>query len=255
LRISWGRAFQVAEAHELRVEDGEIAFGAAQRVDQGVVSFERRFSDGPTLRIEAFDRRMPHPRTRYENTFDPLRVLPELSADRMAIAPIRSRMRGVEMSAQWERGPWSVWSAYTWSKSRDVIDSRWQLRDWDQRSTLATSVAWQHGPWAITVQGAWRSGRPTTPFLDEDLSAPALGLRNSRKFPGHTTIDARVARRFELGAGSLLVYAQVTNLLNGYNQCCTELDLPDEESDPTALEIQSLASYPLVPALGVSYEF
>jgi outer membrane receptor protein involved in Fe transport len=255
LRLSWGRAFQVPEAHELRVEDGEVSLPAAQRVTQTVLSLDRQFRNGLTLRVEGFDRRIPNPRTRFENVFDPLRVVPELSADRIAVAPDRSRMYGAEVSGQWEQGPWSIWGAYTWSKAVDTIRNVIQLREWDQRSTLTLSVAWQQGPWSASLFGSYRSGRPTTPLLSTALNSPTLGARNSQRLPNLMTFDARAERRFALRSGTLIAYAQITNLFNRYNRCCTELDLPDEESVRTDLEVQPLASYPLVPAIGLSYEF
>jgi outer membrane receptor protein involved in Fe transport len=236
LRLSWGRAFQVAEAHELRIEDGELALPVAQRVSQTVLSLERQFPNGLTLRLEGFDRRIPNPRTRYENVFDPLRVVPELSADRVAVTPERSHMQGAEVSGQWERGPWSIWGAYTWSKALDTIQNVQQVREWDQRSTLALSIGWRQGPWSAALMGNYRSGRPTTPFVSTSLDAPVLGARNARRLPNLLSIDARAERRFSLRAGTLIAFAQVTNLFNRYNQCCTELDLPDEESDPTKVE-------------------
>ena len=107
----------------------------------------------------------------------------------------------------------------------------------------------------MSLQGSYHSGRPTTPVVEASLQAPALGMRNSRRIGSHLALDVRVARRFDIGAGTLVAYAQLTNMLDGRNPCCTELDLPDEDSDPTALEIQPLAGYPLLPAIGVSYEF
>jgi outer membrane receptor protein involved in Fe transport len=255
LRASWGTSYQVAEAHELRVEDGELALPRAQHVNQAVVSLEQQLVNGMVLRLEGFDRRMPNPRVRYENVFDHLRVVPELSADRVVVLPDSSRIRGLELSSQWEQGPWALWGAYTWARATDSIQGWRQAREWDQRSTLSLSLSWSQGPWAVTVQGARRSGRPSTPIIETALAAPALGRRNSARLPGHSSLDVRAARRFALGPGTLIAFAQVTNLLNRYNQCCTELDLPDEDSDPAQLEIQTLGSYPLVPALGFSYEF
>jgi TonB dependent receptor/Carboxypeptidase regulatory-like domain len=255
LRLSWGHAVQAAEAHELRVEDGERALPAAQRLKQTVLSYEHVLASGWILRVEGFERRVPNPRVRFDNLFDPLRVLPDLSADRVAIAPERARIRGVELSGHWEQGPWSVWGAYTWSKSLDRIQSLWIPREWDQRNTLALALGRKSGPWTASLQGSYHGGRPATPIVDASLLAPMLGVRHSRRMGMHLAIDAFVARRFDFGAGTLVVHAQITNLLNRSNPCCTELDLPDEDSDPTAMEIQPLAGYPLVPAIGVSYEF
>jgi outer membrane receptor protein involved in Fe transport len=164
-------------------------------------------------------------------------------------------MHGLEASAQWQLGSWSFWGAYTWSNSLDIINGQKRARDWDQRNSVSAALSWQSGPWSVAVQSAYRSGRPTTRFVNTALNAPFLGERNAARFAALMTVDARVSRRFAIGSGSLLVFAQVTNLLDRKNLCCTELDLPDEASNPATLEIQSRRSYPLVPALGISYEF
>jgi hypothetical protein len=164
-------------------------------------------------------------------------------------------LRGLEASVQWQLGSWSIWSAYTWSKALDRIDGVVRPRDWDQRHALSGALTWQRRSWSLAVQGAYRSGRPTTPIVRDLLVAPLLGERNTARMTRHLTIDARVARRFPIGDGVLVAFAQLTNALNRSNRCCTELDLPDESSNPLALELQDLPTYPRVPAVGISFEF
>jgi hypothetical protein len=187
--------------------------------------------------------------------FDPLRLIPELSADRIVVRPQSSRTRGIELTGQWERGGWSLWGAYSWSKATDRIAGESTPREWDQRHNAVLSAALQRGPWTFSAQSAWHSGRPTTPLLDDTLLAPQLGPRASDRFKPFLSIDARVARRFAMRNGTLVAFVQLTNMLGRFNRCCSEIDLPDESSDPLRLEIQGLGSYPLVPSLGVHYEF
>ncbi len=255
-RASLGRSQQRDEVHELRVEDGVDTPQPSQRSDQLVLGFERRMQAGLMLRVEGYTRRLGRPRTRYENLYDPLRFLPELSPDRVAVSPRRAALRGVEVSTQWERGPWSLWGAYAWSESEDEFaDGARVPRDWDQRHALALAASWRRGPWSLSALTQIHSGRPTTPVLDTRLVAPRLGPRNSARLGACATLDLRVSREFPLAVGRLVAYGQITNALNRRNPCCTELDLPSDASDPTRLETAQLSTYPAVPAIGVQWRF
>src|SRR5690606_4148737 len=54
LRFAWGRYYQAQEINELQVADGVLEFHPAQRARHLVVSFSRRFPNGPELRIEGY---------------------------------------------------------------------------------------------------------------------------------------------------------------------------------------------------------
>ncbi len=255
-RASLGRAFQREEVHEIRVEDGETTAGRPQRAEQAVLGVEHRLPAGVTLRLEGYARRIEATRARYENLFEPLRFLPELSADRVAVTPREARLVGAEASAQWETGAWSLWGAYTWSEANDVFaDGHREARNWDQRHALTLAAQWRRGPWNASLLTQLRSGRPTTPLLEANLNHPRLGVRNSARLGGYASVDLRVSREFPLSVGRLLAYAQVTNLLNRRNPCCREIDLPDAGSGSANLETDPLQAYPAIPALGVQWEF
>ena len=68
-------------------------------------------------------------------------------------------------------------------------------------------------------------------------------------------IDARVARKFPLGnRSSLIVFFEVSNVLNRRNECCTEYEMDDESEEPQFV-IESIRSLPLLPSLGVIWKF
>jgi len=101
----------------------------------------------------------------------------------------------------------------------------------------------------------YHSGRPTTLVESADVDAPLLGARNAARLDPYASVDFRVAREWPLACGHLTAYLQVTNLFNRDSPCCTEIDLPDEDADPASLEVERISAYPLLPALGVSFEF
>ena len=255
LRASYSRVFQSDEVDELQIEDGLQEFQAAQRADLYVLGWEHRFVSGLAARAEVFRKTLQRARTRYENQLNPLVFLPELAADRVAVAPADSELHGVELSGQWQQGPWSIIAAYTWSHFADEVGGRDVARNWDQPHNVALSMTWRHGPWSIAANGQYRSGRPTTALLRSDLSNPALAPRNSDRLGSFTSIDFRATREFAVSVGHLVGYFQITNLLNRRNACCTELELETADSGRRFLEVSHLDSPPALPALGFSWEF
>lgn len=257
LRASWARISQSDEVHELQVGDGIETFQPVQHTEQYVVGFEHRFDSGAALRLEAFKKVLEKPRARFENVFDPLRFLAELSADRIRVAPTQSTLRGIELSGQWEQGPWTLWSAYTWSEYSDRIAGRKVLRSWDQTHTGTLAVTWRRGPWNLSTLGLFRSGRPATRIVAFDTEDPQLGPRNATRRGSFASVDMRMTREFTLQRSRLVAFAQVTNVFNRANPCCADIDLENPESDEALLLLQSeqQSAYPTLPALGVTWEF
>lgn len=255
LRASWARMHQSDDLLELQVEDGFADFQPAQRADHFILGLEQRTASGIGLRLEAFRKELDRPRTRFENIFDLLLFLPELSPDRVRVAPEASDLRGIELSGQWEDGPWTLWGAYTWSDFRDRVDGRDVARSWDHKHTVSVAAAWHRGPWTISTAAAVRRGRPTTPIDTSVPDSPTLGERNSQRLAHHASMDLRVTREFRVSRGRLVAYAQATNVFNRRNPCCTELGLESDGAGNALLEVESLFGYPTVPAIGVSWQF
>jgi outer membrane receptor protein involved in Fe transport len=241
LRAGWGHYYQSLRPHELRVEEGETTFPRDERAEQVVVGFDHRFSSGVHARIEAYDRRITAPRTRYDNLLDPIRVFPELALDRVRIAAERSRARGLELSARGANGPWDWSATYAWSRSRDSLtadplsdpsalpsgDVSAEVevpRPMDQPHAVQFSVNRRLGSaWDVGLLGVARSGWPTTPvrFLvvdqgDEELYAvPEVGALYGARMPHYVRFDLRVQRRFQTSRGQ---FALAFDLLNAFDR-------------------------------------
>lgn len=104
LRLSWGHFFQTQRPYELQVADGVTAFDRAERTEQTVIGYERAVSRGAggdfLVRIEAYDRRVRNPRSRYENIFEPISIYPEVEPDRVLFEPESSHAYGAELFVQ-----------------------------------------------------------------------------------------------------------------------------------------------------------
>lgn len=259
LRLSVGRYHQSQAIQALQIEDGVTEFWPAQRADHVIAGFNYRLPGDATLRVEAFLKNMSKVRTRFENLYDPLGIMPELQADRVRLEPAAARARGVEISADRTAGDWTSWAAYTWSKVSDDIDGRNEPRSWDQRHALQAGVSRTGEKWSFSAAASIHSGWPTTSIelyeigVDED-GEPEFeavpGPRNAERLPYFASVDFRLSRRFDVAQGSLLAFIEVSNAFNRRNVCCIDWDIEDD-----GLESSNDYWMPLLPAIGILWEF
>jgi outer membrane receptor protein involved in Fe transport len=257
-RASWGRFFQAQGIDELAVSDGDTHFYGAQHAEHWVASVEHQLASALDVRIEAYRKTYEDLRPRYENLLNPLVVLPELKPDRVRIAPDSARADGVEVMLAYDAGPLNGWLSYNWSVVEDRVDGHEVARNWDQTHFVSAGATWHGGRWDFTLAASWRSGWPTTHVELLTLTPfplVATGPRNDERLGTYLRLDAHVARHFEIGARQrLTVFADVTNLLNRKNECCVEYQIESDKPIPF-LDIEPLSSLPIVPSVGVIWEF
>jgi outer membrane receptor protein involved in Fe transport len=269
LRATWGRYYQSQAIQDLQVEDGQDHYFAPQRADHWIVGIQHRFGEGYRLRTEGFYKRYDRLKPRFENLFDPLVLIPELAPDRVRLEPDYARAYGIETTIEYRGGAeLNWWASYTWSKAYDRIDGGNQDRSWDQRHALQAGVAWERGPWQIGLALNVHSGWPTTgmglerlqvePEEEDDddyIVLPVPGERNAEQLGTFAQIDFRVSREFEVNRGRLSAFFEVSNLTNRDNPCCIDYDL--DEDDDGALVLDRAVEYwlPIIPAIGVLWEF
>ncbi len=270
LRLTWGRYYQSQAIQDLQVEDGLDRYFEPQRSDHWIAGLQHRFDGGYRLRAEAFYKQYDRLKPRFENLFDPLALIPELAPDRVMLAPRWARAYGVETTLEYRGGgelDW--WAGYTWSKAYDRIGETDQPRSWDQRHALQAGLAWERGPWEVGVAVSVHSGWPTTAMgyeivpgepeddeeESEDIALPIPGPRNADQLGTYAQVDFRVSREFEVKHGRLSAFFEVTNLTNRDNPCCVDYDV--EEDEDGKLEFDRSEEYwlPIVPAIGLFWEF
>lgn len=258
LRLSWGRFAQMQGINELAIPDGETQYQPPQRAEHLVASFERQLTEGLELRVEAYrkdyDRLLP----RYENLLNPLVVLPELKPDRIRVAPQSALVQGAEASLVYDGEPWSGWLSYSWSRARDRIGDETVYRSWDQRHHASGGLSYRRGGWELAFAGLWHSGWPTTAVGLATLDPLPLietGPRNAARLRSYARLDARVARRFDLDAGSdITLFLEAVNLFRRGNHCCVEYDLEDEDGE-ISFDAGPRKSLPLIPSIGFVWRF
>ncbi len=264
LRASWGRFFQPQAIDELQVEDGVDRFFSAQSSDQTILAFEQDLGNRIQLRVETYRKEYSHLKTRFENAFDLLRLMPELQPDRVAIAPSSADAEGVEiLLSRRSSGPWNWWASYSWAQATDRIDGVDVARSWDQRSAVQAGVHWSDAFWDVTVAGTYHSSWPSTSLsvvtgtdaTGNPVESVEVGARNAERIGDFRSLDLRVSRRFPLSRGEIDTFVEVTNALGDHNPCCVQYNVttaPDGSIDLGA----SVRNWPeIVPSLGVLWKF
>lgn len=255
LRASIGRYFQSQPIQSLQVEDGVTNFWPAQRADHFILGVRHLLSNETSLRLEIFYKDIGKVRPRFENLFDPLGLMPELQQDRVRLDPVSARARGIEVSADRSMGRFGWWGSYTWSNVTDEIGGADVPRSWDQRHSVQGGFDWKNDRWNFSAAASVHSGWPTTELsLTEDgIAVP--GSRNASQHGTYASLDMRLSRRFELKRGSLLAFVEVSNILNRRNECCLDWDLEEDAAGEDILERGRDYWMPLLPAIGVLWEF
>ncbi|MGB5347618.1 MAG: TonB-dependent receptor, partial [Woeseia sp.] len=261
LRLSVGRYYQSQGINDLQINDGVTEYFPAERADQVIAGVQHRSNDRLSWRVEAYYKDMSRLRARYENLLDPLAVMPELKPDRIMVSGTAARARGIEFSLAYENDRnLSWWLSYTLADVADRIDGRWVARSWDQRHAGQFGALWQNGRWDLSAVLSAHSGWPKTSLLiaaDSDPADPELVFteRNRENFRAFATLDLRIAYRSPLRIGELTAFFELSNASNRRNACCVDFSLDDEPGPQAVLTLRDEYWFPLLPAIGVLWEF
>lgn len=259
IRFTWGRYYQSQAIQELQVEDGLSNYFAPQRANHWIAGIQHLFPRGYRLRVEAYLKDYDRLKPRFENLFDPLVMIPELSPDRVGLAPEAARAKGVEFTLEY-RGSEDLdwWASYSWSRATDLIDDVNERRSWDQRHAFQAGLAWRRGPWEVGLALGVHSGWPTTGLTvveEDDDYIPVPGPRNAEQLGTFAQLDFRVSREYPVRIGKLSAFFEVTNLTNRKNECCIDYDIDEDEEDNVFLDVTVEHWLPIIPAVGVFWEF
>ncbi len=259
IRFSAGRFYQPEAIHELLVGDGITGYQQEQYADHFILGWHRRFGErGFSMRLEAFAKDFHDPKRRFENLFNPLVLLPELASDRVEISPDRARARGLELTLRYEPDDaFMSWLSVTATEVEDRIDGRWVPRAWDQGGTVSTGLRWQNDRWTVAATALWHEGWRTTSLPGAVAEGEVLELRrNGTRLKDFLSVDLQVSRRWQWHGQSLTAFLEVTNLPNRHNVGGIEYEIEEDESNGGfLLTPQEETLLPLVPSLGIRWEF
>jgi hypothetical protein len=109
---------------------------------------------------------------------------------------------------------------------------------------------WTRGSWRFGAVASAHRGWPTTRLEDSEL-----GPRNGERFPTRGTLDLRAEYRKPLALGSIAFTFELTNAVNIGNTCCYKLIADDDGNGNVTFTTKSSDWLPLVPSVGVLWEF
>lgn len=230
LYASAGRFTQAQHIEEWRVEEGQVRPDPAQSANHYVLGLTYETARAARWSVEAYSKRWARVSPYFDNTVNPLSLLPDLAPDRVRLAPDGSESTGLEMNA---RTPLfdgaSAWGSLSWSRVADDFKGRDVFRSWDQSLAMSVGFAWEGSQLSLSALGGWHRGWPRTPYV---LTAPngttsgslVLGARNSNRWGNYLTLDLRAGWTWQLGRGDLLTTLEFTNATNHPNPCCTTFE-------------------------------
>ena len=142
--------------------------------------------------------------------------------------------------------------SYSWSQANDEVGSVQVPRTWDQKHAFSSGLAWTRRPWQASAALTWHSG-----WRRNELIATPTGLelspRNSEAWPAYISLDLRAAWSRPLPKGVLDVFAEVDNVTNRGNLCCTTYRVSGTGTD-LALVAENSTWLPRFFLLGVTWQ-
>jgi outer membrane receptor protein involved in Fe transport len=266
LRGAWGMYHQSQGMGDLQVADLDTTFYRAQRSEHRVLGIDHRLEGGTTLRVEAYQRLIAHPRPEYRSLVPIVELVPEEGpGDRVRVAPTRGRASGVEFLVRRDAGDRFAWSAsYALASAEDEVGGRWVPRPHDQRHTVRGELAYRPNPrWSVTWAWQFHSAWPTTEHGLRGIAIPGGGWSivdtwgplNGSRLPAYHRMDTRVTRHFPVGRGRLSVYLDVFNAYNHRNPFAYVLQMDGMTANGVQFHREVKDQVGVLPTLGARWEF
>jgi hypothetical protein len=261
-RIKWrlgiGRFYQPEGIYELQVEKDNPEFQTAQFSDQIIGGFDVLLGGAFSLRAEAYFKRVGRPKLRFENLFNSLVLLPELSPDRIEVDPTDARARGMEVLLRYDGQRTNAWISTTLASAQDRLDGLgWTSRAWDQRTSVSAGVALRGARWQLSLGALWHSGWKTTdvPEYLETLEQPANLERNRKELANFFSLDIRYVYRWHWRHQSLELIAELTNATNRNNAGAVESEIEELDEGGFRFFTENEDLFPRVPSVGFVWRF
>jgi len=217
----------------------------AYRAIQTSAGVEQRAGDSVELGVEGF----------YKYLDDVVVATPNREAPHYTNGG-KGRVYGAELSleASWPSDG-RAYGAYTLSRSeRKDYAGGYRLFESDQTHILSLTASQGLGAgWDFGVRFRLVSGNPTTPVAGAvydartGLYVPTFGATNSDRNPTFHQLDARLEKRWTLGAFALATYLDIQNVYNAENREGVRYSYDYSESE-------SVTGLPFFPSIGLRGE-
>lgn len=256
LRMAVGQMSQFASATELPLSRGQQRYDRVSRARLALIGWDYAISSDRALRLEVYDKRWHHVWPRFESRIDPLALVPELEPDQILVVPDRARAYGIDLYVAGRLTDRSQgWFSLSRSRAIDVIDGSREARNWDQPWSMRAGLSVERWGWTWGSELNVRSGWPTTPFTVSADGSIQLGARNAARQPTYATLDLRAQRSLALSHGNLRVIAELTNVTDRENRCCTRLRYTRDANSALVVSTRQESWLPILPFVTVAWEF
>lgn len=182
----------------------------------------------------------------------------------------RGYATGVEAFVERLSGRLTGWIGYTlgWTRRRfpELNQGNWYPPKYDRRHDLVVSANYRVGRWSFGGNVIYATGQAFTPAsaryelresartgTREDYFLPT-GRNTARLLPYHR-MDLSVKRDFRLFGRDLQWYLQVFNAYNHRNEWFVQYDTEDDPENDRVTTAEVVKMLPIVPTIGLNYEF
>ena len=245
---SIGRFTQAQRVEEWRVEEAQQTPDPSKVSIHSIVGLEYDSPAGARIGLEVYSKRWTIASPYFDNLLDPFALLPDLTPDRVRLAPNHSEAVGFELSAN---KPFSEaltgWATLAWSRVADQFDAADVLRSWDQPLSVNAGLAWKGSSASVSALAGWHRGWPTTGI---DLATETLGPRNEERWSDYYSLDLRGSWTWDFASGDLSAVVELTNATNRGNECCLML-----EQGPVGLTTEVDHWLPALINIGFTYRW
>ncbi len=259
VKASSGRFFQPSRITELDVETAQPDFYAAQRSHHSIVGVEYSPTEQLRFSLETYVKHIQKPRPRNINLFNPYVLLPELSVDRLSIAPDAAEAEGVELRMDFNYSEYvKTWLSYSTNEAVDKIDGEEVRRRWNQSRAVRLGVSYNRGALSLTSQIQWHNGWRYTqlPASVDNLQDPIYFQRNNTIQPDYFSWDVRASYLWSKSSFSLEAYIEVFNVTNRENISALEIELtPQDGGEGYLLTPNPETLLPIIPSIGFALKF
>jgi len=276
LRLGWGHFYQSQTIDELNVQYEDNSYYPAELAEHFVLGFEHRFNNGLQFRAEGYLKQITNTPPVYYSFANIDEFYPEARTDLIKLIVNEAKTKGIEFYLKYDTGKkYSWWFSYVLSEAQDdvsdivyagrlVKQTGWLPRAWDQRHTINLDLNYRPNvKWHFNFSWNYRTGWPTTDFVvaskqREDGSLAYYhdhGLFNGTRFPSYHRMDVRVNRHFYTSKGKVTTFLHIINLYNHDNVYSYDHEVYDFHTDHPRIAIEAETYFPIMPFLGVSWEF
>ena len=185
--------------------------------------------------------------------------------DRVRLEPKSGESKGVEVFLKRDAGDrLSWWASYAYAIAEDEIEGQEVPKNYDQRHTVYLDLNYRPNPkWRYNVAWQFHTGWPYTARNWEQIERPdgstgytsSFGPVNAERFSPYHRLDVRVHRYFNVRNGRLSIFAEVRNLYNRSNIRRYHYSIWTNEDGEQKVIKDAQEWLPIVPSIGVNWEF